>query len=361
MEDSHVGITIEDIQREQDSIDKLIDTLLTSDSTTLLREPHSDNVKEVTTAKASSPSQAKRGRGRPPKSTSTLNRAFSPVQKSPSRKPSLDDIVKCITKLNSQNRKLLLHVESLTNSVNNQRCNCVENEKNGNLNGTDEEKEVVNEEITNRLEKIEQAINSNVLVCNGPGVPELVNKVKTGSYINLERLKGNLCSAVCGDEITEIDIKNLSLSLFGRDKTSLKIDCANSSSKLHIVKQARLNKPKGIYISEFLAKPKLQIFRNLRNLKKLHPNKIKSVFTKEGNIYYRLHGADRPVLVKSGQEIENIVSNLPTTEVATPYSNINIPISAVVDTHPSTVNALTVPAAETATSAVEGTTTGPIE
>ena len=227
----------------------------------------------------------------------------------------------------------MLYVQSLSDSVS-KKCSC-EHTTDENISDI---RGMVKVEITDRLEKIEQSINSNILVCSGPGVPELVNEVKTDSSINLDRLKGNLCTAICGEEVTEIDIKNLRVSLFGRERKSLKIECANSSSKLHIIKQARRKRPKGIYISEFLSKPKLQILRNLRNLKKLHPRRIDSVFTREGNIFYRLQGADRPVLVKSSKDIENIVNELPivdNTETPDPSSIIS---TVTAQSHPSVLH-----------------------
>lgn len=331
MAGSHVGITIEDLQREQDSIDKFIDTLLTSDPATLLCEPHRDIVKETSTPPRNSPTQAKRGRGRPPKIVKpSLGSSFSPVQRPATKKPSLDNIFECISKLNSQNRNLMLYVQSLSDSVN--KCSR-EHTTEETISDTSGKTDDVKIEISDRLEKIEQSINSNILVCSGPSVPELVNEVKTDSSINFDRLKGNLCTAICGEEVTEIDIKNLRVSLFGRERKSLKIECANPSSKLHIIKQARGKKPKGIYISEFLSKPRLQVLRNLKNLKKLHPRRIKSVFTKEGNIFYRLQGADRPVLVKSNKDIENIVRELPITDNSE-TTDPNLSISTTAHTHP---------------------------
>ena len=178
------------------------------------------------------------------------------------------------------------------------------------------DQDLINVGISDRLEKIEQNLNSNVLICRGPGIAELIDRTKIGSSVNYEGLKGNLCRAICGDDVTEIDIRNLQVSLFGREKKSVKIDCGNSLSKLHIVRQAKRKKPLQIYVSEFLTKSKLSVFQNLRNLKRLHPEKISSVYTKEGNIFYRLQGADRAILVKSVQEIENIFGGIPSTAEA---------------------------------------------
>ena len=87
-------------------------------------------------------------------------------------------------------------------------------------------------------------------------------------------------------------------------------------------------------------------------MKRLHPGKIKSVFTKEGNVYYRLHGADKPVLVKSNENLENIFGNLPTTENATSTAGLGTPATAV-DTVP-TVGDITSRETETITEVEEG-------
>ena len=265
MEGCHVGTTLEDIQREQNNIDKFIESLLASDPTTLLCETQ----REATNSQiGNSPLPAKRGRGRPPKVAKPSPRSsLSPAQWPVTGKPSLDSLFECILKLNTQNRNLMQYVHSLSDSVNNKKCNCeqtIENPSSTRSETSDE----VKLEISERLEKIEQSINSNILVCSGPNVPELIQEVKTESSVNFDRLKGNLCTAICGEDVTEIDIKNLKVSIFGREKKSLKIECANSSSKLHIIKQARRKRPRGIYVSEFLSKPKLQTLKNLRNLKK---------------------------------------------------------------------------------------------
>ena len=310
MESGHDGISLQEIQREQDSIDRLIDSLLNSASAASLHGPLSAENKEINTPVVKSPSQAKRGRGRPPRLN--LNSTSSPVTRTAGSGPSLDGIVECLNKLNSQNKKLLECVQSLSANVTNianKECNCAEA---GRADQVLKDQKPINIAITDRLEKIEQNLNSNVLICRGPGVGELVSEVKTGSTVNYEGLKGNLCRAICGDDVTGIDIGNLQLTLFGHEKKALKIDCANSSSKVHIVKQARQKKPSGIYISEFLTKTNLKIHANLRKLKKLHPRKIKSVYTKDGNVFYRLHDVDRAVLVRSVQEVENIFGDTPS-------------------------------------------------
>ena len=311
MDSSHVGVSLAEIQKEQETLDKLIDSLL---SVTAASSQDNPFAVELSSPVVKSPTQSKRGRGRPPKLG--LSSTSSPVLRENNKKPSLEGVIECINKLNVQNKKLLEYVKSLSEKENgsDRRCVCAEtNEESQRNNQILTSQKTINVDLSDRLEKVEQNLNSNVLICRGPGVTELISQVKTGSTVNYEGLKGNLCRAVCGENVTEIDIKNLQVSVFGREKKSVKIDCGNTFSKLHIVKQARQKKPRGIYVSEFLTKSKLSIFQNLRNLKKLHPEKISSVYTRDGNIFYRQEDVNRAVLVKSMHEIENIIGGIPNT------------------------------------------------
>ena len=154
-------------------------------------------------------------------------------------------------------------------------------------------------------------------MCRGTTVDDLINATSSRESPNLERLKGEICRIACGDDVTGIDITNMRVSVFGREKKCIKINCANSTSKLHLLKQTRARKPQGFYISEFLTPNKLKIFHNLRNLKKQHPQKIKSVFTRGGNIIYTHHNSDRLFQVNCLDDLINIVRPEPPEESPT--------------------------------------------
>ena len=108
-------------------------------------------------------------------------------------------------------------------------------------------------------------------------------------------------------------MKDLQVSLYGRERKCLRLSCTNPVSKIHLLKQARRKKPNGIYINEFLTSSRLNIYKNLRQLKALHPDKIKSVFTRNGNIFYTLSNSNQVTQVSSLAELNNIVE--PTPEV----------------------------------------------
>ena len=203
MASSHVEISLSTIQEEQASIDKLIDSLLNSTGTASQSGPFAADLEEINTPVTKSSTQSKRGRGRPP--NIKLNSSSSPVSREASKKPSLDVVIECINKLNSQNKKLLEYVESLTENVNTKKCVCAEaNGESPQNNQILKDQESINVGVSDRLEKIEQNLNCNVLICRGPGTAEVIDQVKVGSSVNYEGLKGNLCRAICGDEVTEI-------------------------------------------------------------------------------------------------------------------------------------------------------------
>ena len=113
---------------------------------------------------------------------------------------------------------------------------------------------------------------------------------------------------LCGDEITGIDVRDLQVTLYGRDKKSVRLNCTNPASKIHLLKQARRKKPNGIFVNEFLTSSKFKIYKNLRQLKTLHPDKIKAVFTRNGNILYTRSDSNQVIQVSSLTDLNSIVS-----------------------------------------------------
>ena len=291
---------------EQQAIDGLINSLLNFSpaSTLIAGEQNRRKSVEATGSSATSlrtsnsPStQAKKGRGRPPKVTVPPS---SPVPSTSAHNISLETIVECMKKLNEQNKNLIKCVEVLSDRVENRGESTT-------INTGEEGPKTVLDGVTERLEKIENNLNSNILVCRGPTVESLIaNNASETTPPNLERLKGEVCKAVCGDQVTGVDIGSVNLSLLGRERKFIKLECRNPSSKVHLLKQARRNKPQGIFVSDFLTKTKLSIFYNLRQLKRQYPEKIKSAFSKGGNIYYKLENSSGIVQVNSLSDLQKI-------------------------------------------------------
>ena len=144
--------------------------------------------------------------------------------------------------MNEQNKNLLKCVQVLSYKIERNNVGTVTNTPN------EEAPKTVLKGVSERLEKIENKLNSNILFCRGPTVESLIaDNTNETTPPNLERLKGEVCRAVCNDEVTGVDISNVNISLLGREKKFIKLDYRIPPLKLHLLKQARKNKPRGIY------------------------------------------------------------------------------------------------------------------
>ena len=319
MDGRHVAadVNLEALQEEQRSIDILIDSLLnysTNSGASCVDQKDKRN-RGVTAANTPTRDQAKKGRGRPPKinlPSSTPGPAnSSPKPSVADPNPAFESIIECLKKLSDQNKKLLNFVEVLSDEVKkNSSAETGENSEGSSGTGNNEvQTKIPVSAVEKRLEKIEQDINSNILICRGDTVESLISESARGTaQPNLERLKGDVCKAVCGDDVTNVDISNVHVKIFGSDKKKVKIDCRNPATKVFLVKQARKKRPQGIYISEFLTPSKLEIFYHLRQLKKQHTDKFQSVYTRGGNIFYRLRNSDRETRINSLSDISRIIT-----------------------------------------------------
>ena len=313
----HLDINLEDLRAEQENINRIIDSLLifnpaTSSSSSPRRNGDSENTNSPTPV---------RGRGRQ-RGTTTRANASTRTPSSPSpvvpETASLLSVIQCMNKLNEQNKRLLDFVGVISEKLESvpdpdsdpNRASVVQS-------GVNEvsQQQAINS-VNDRLEKIEQNINSNTLVVRGPAVEGLIKDCATGEVPNLDRLKGDICRTACGEDVTAIDITSMRVSVFGREKKSVKIDCHNANSKLLIIKQTRSRKPEGFYVSEFLTTAKLKVFHNLRVLKKQYPQKIKAVFTRGGNVFYTLHDSNRVHQVSSLSDIAGIIDTNPSQETS---------------------------------------------
>lgn len=315
MDGRHVELTLKDLHDQQQAIDSVIESLLNftpavvTNSSDQQRRKSGGNI-ETSATSASSPSlqvRKVRGPGRPPKAAVPPP---SPAPLESTRKFSPDVLIECLNKINEQNKKLLNFVEVLAEKVEKKTSEESATVSQGE-NPVSINQNTVLEGVNNRLEKIEQNLNSNTLICRGLTVEKFVTESASGETTNLELLKGKVCAAVCGDEITGVNVHDLQLSLYGRDKKCIRLNCNNLATKIHLLKQAREKKPTGLFLNEFLTTTKLKIYKNLRQLKSQHPDKIKAVFTRYGNILYTLHNSSQIFQASSLADLSNIVSPEP--------------------------------------------------
>ena len=221
-------------------------------------------------------------------------------------------MIECVNQLNTQNKKLILCVENLVSNVERlaSALALIQNSAALPLPQTSEVlhgSSITLSSVSNRLDKLEKSINSHTLICRGPDVHRLVNERAPKSPTDTENLKGELCSVICGTEVQQLDISAINIAVFGRERKSIKFECSNLATKVFLLKQARIRKPPGVFISEYLNPCQLDIFYKVRQLRKLHPTKIHSVFTRNGVVFYKLQGSDRVIQVNTVEDAANII------------------------------------------------------
>ena len=161
-----------------------------------------------------------------------------------------------------------------------------------------------NESIQAKLDEIEQNSYSNVIVCSGDAVNELITANSN------QDCKRNFIRKV--DEIvpgvTSSDI--VSVIPFGKERKCLKVTCMNANIRNTILKEARRKKLPNIFYGEFLTPVRNNLYYQLRALKRRFSEKVKSVYTRNGKIYYKLNGVERCHLVRTQDDVTNLVSRL---------------------------------------------------
>ena len=206
--------------------------------------------------------------------------------------------LECLTRINNLNKSLIGKVNDLNQKLDEQSQKIetlegnVENRLPSvpaatvNLPSQDHEiSQSLIENVVNRVEKIEENLNSQTLLCRGPTVTTKISSFTEGNKPNLQRIKAEICKEILGSKVTEIAVESVGLSIYGKNKNLLKLECGNSNVRELLLQQAKITKPSGIFVVEFLCSEKLQIYNRLFTLKKQFPRWLKAVYTRRGSVF----------------------------------------------------------------------------
>ena len=177
-----LNFTLDDLKSEQVDIDKLVDSLLSQNcgninSTVPLSPANLSQQRRKSSEIAATPMpvSVKRGPGRPKSIKSTVAEHIQPKSPSPLKEDSsLSAIIECINKINVQNKTLLNIVKSVVSKAD---CASAPNKSTTTLVLEPSEAPATSGVLTNvntRLDKLEQNINQNVLICRGQAVENLI-------------------------------------------------------------------------------------------------------------------------------------------------------------------------------------------
>ena len=291
MSGGHVSLPALDIEREQKEIDVLIASLQQY-------KPAGRRIKEQTptTSTSTTPKSvpSKPGRGRPPKNREVTSSPAVAAEETVCA-AGFELVIECLNRLNSQNQKLFNRVSELDNLVKEQNKTIESLQTRSEPNS--ESVQAVNggsspasdiellTTVVKRVEKIEDNINSHLLICRGPAVTAKIAASTRNGTVDLERVKAEICADVCEGTVSQISVSALGISIYGKSKKLLKIQCASINVRNHLLQQARSRKPTGIYITEFLSPDRIKLYHRLNDLKREFPRKVKAVYIRKGEVF----------------------------------------------------------------------------
>ena len=298
---SHIRLGEINIIEEQKEIDRLVKLLLEfkpkKKASCGLQNQNSSPGK-VQTPKKTPNNGRSRGPGRPPRNKGPTTTSSSPavrdsmVESSDScNLPTFELLIECIEKLNNQNKVLMNKVSELDTRV---QDSCLIRQSSDKENSSipetsvDSSPTVTFKSVAEKVEKLENNLNSRLSICRGPTVTRKIASHSGGSTVELEKIKAELCIDICGTDIAKISVDAFDVSVFGKNRDSLKIECNNLGVKKFLLHQVRQKKPSGIYLVEFLSGDKRKIHNSLVSLRKENPAIIKAVYVRGGSVYGKI-------------------------------------------------------------------------
>ena len=307
--DSLEELDLDDLKNEQSKIDSVLNYLM--------------NFK-CQKRKVGRPKKTTRGRGKQTASTSRQESSNSPglevgndnsLHEMDSINPSL--LIDYLTSVNDFNKKLLKGISALSKKYDDlaDRVRQVSEPSPGteedtpppppaptNVNNVQ-----VDSNLETRIDAIEQRENANFLLCSGSVIKDVIEGPS-------EVFKDNIISKI-KESLPELsDREIVRVTPFGSKKSHVKVECASFKEKKKILILARQKKPTNLYFSELLTQYRSKMFYSLRSLKAKFPNKIKSVYTRDGNLFYKLSEADDFRKIRSPTEITELERRLNGTE-----------------------------------------------
>ena len=159
-----------------------------------------------------------------------------------------------------------------------------------------------------RVDAIEQKSLSNVLLCSG-------NKITEAIENHPETLKDTVVSSIC-QALPEVAKASdvIRVTVFGKKKKVVKVECSSEVSKKKIVSSARRGKPANIFFAEFLTPLRNKMLFSLKSLKNKYPNKISAVYTRDGTVFYKIPGSEGFKSVRHPKEVTDLENRLLNTE-----------------------------------------------
>ena len=170
------------------------------------------------------------------------------------------------------------------------------NLSNSNVSHKDKDIEILKEDFQLKIDNLEQQNYSKVIALSGESLSSI------SSDVTDYKLKVvDLIIEKTNNVIKREDIENI--TVIGRDRKLCKCFCRTLKVKQDILTYARRHKPEGIFFSEFLTSYRNKLHFEARQLKMKFPQKILTVYIRQGSIYYKVTGSNQYMAIRKHQDL----------------------------------------------------------
>ena len=157
-----------------------------------------------------------------------------------------------------------------------------------------------NDELNQKIDSLEQRLLNDTLICNGEFVNSILDRDNITQLTETFTEKVKLI-------LPNVDNGHFSrVTPIGKDNKTLKVVCCNTSTRNEILRVIRQRKPQNIYFSEFLTPNRNNLYYKLRQIKKKFPHRIASVYTRDGNLFFKIIGDNNYYSIKHEKDITDL-------------------------------------------------------
>ena len=158
-----------------------------------------------------------------------------------------------------------------------------------------------------KLDDLEQKNNSNVVLCTGSVITDILND-DTNIQSKISQSIKSIDSSFDAASITKV-------TKFGKNNNALKISFTDIHTRRRILSEARKKKRDDLFFSEFLTAHRNNIFYQARTLKKTYPDKLSTVYVRNGSIYYKLTSNSEFKILRTLQQITTLRDELASNNI----------------------------------------------
>ena len=163
--------------------------------------------------------------------------------------------------------------------------------------------------LEDKLDQIEQDSLKNCIKIEGEACTELLNKIERKERVDLKLEVSEVVKKV----VPQLEPEAVeSVTIAGKTKKHFKIKTNSFNNKISIIKFFKENKPRNLFVNEYVTKKRSLLLYQLKELKK-NNSRIKAVYIFGGNVCAKINDNPRYFIINTPAFLEKFVNILNKT------------------------------------------------